>query len=98
MSDQRHGRMPRAAVTALRVLGAVGGGYALTALSVAVGAVALSRAGMVRSEAVALAAMLGFVLYLMLLLWGFSVRKVGRLWLGFGVGAAAMWALWRLLD
>lgn len=97
MSDQRHGRMPRAAVTTLRVLGAVGGGYALTALSVAVGAVALSRAGMVRSEAVALAAMLGFVLYLVLLLWGFSVRKVGRLWLGFGAGGAVMWALWRLL-
>ena len=66
-------------------------------LSVAVGAVALSRAGMVRSEAVALAAMLGFVLYLVLLLWGFSVRKVSRLWLGFGAGAAVMWALWRLL-
>jgi len=93
--------MPRAAgatVTALRVLGAVCGGYALTALTVAVGAVALSRAGMARSEAVALAAMLGFVLYLVLLLWGFSVRRVGRLWLGFGAGAAVMWALWRLLD
>ena len=89
--------MPRAAVTALRVLGAVGGGYALTALTVAVGAVALSRAGMVRSEAVALAAMLGFVLYPGLLLWGFSVRRVGRLWLAFGCGAAVMWALWRSL-
>nr|WP_315219686.1 iron uptake protein [uncultured Duganella sp.] len=89
--------MPRAAFTALRVLGAVGGGYALTALTVAVGAVALSRAGMVRSEAVALAAMLGFVLYLALLLWGFSVRHVGRMWLAFGAGAAVMWALWRSL-
>ena len=90
--------MPRAAVTVLRVLGAVGGGYALTALTVAVGAVALSRAGMVRSEAVALGAMFGFVLYLALLLWGFSVRNVGRLWLAFGGAAAIMWALWRLLD
>ena len=89
--------MPRVAVTALRVLGAVGGGYALTALTVAVGAVALSRAGMVRSEAVALAAMFGFVLYLALLLWGFSVRHVGCLWLGFGASAAVMWALWRSL-
>lgn len=98
MPDQRHSRMPPAAATVLRVLGAVGGGYALTALTVSVGAVALSRAGMARSEAVALAAMLGFVLYLVLLLWGFSVRRVGRLWLGFGAGAAVMWALWRLLD
>ena len=31
MSDQRTGRMPRAVFMALRVLGAVGGGYALTA-------------------------------------------------------------------
>lgn len=101
MSDQRRSRVPRAAAgataTALRVLGAVGGGYALTALAVAVGALALARAGMPRSEAVALAAMLGFVLYLALLLWGFSVRHVGRLWLAFGAGGAVMWALWRLL-
>ena len=90
--------LQRAVAVLLRVLGAVGGGYALTALTVAVAAVVLARAGMARSEAVALSAMLGFVLYLMLLLWAFSVRRVGRLWLAFAGAGALLLALWRLLD
>ncbi|MET0268470.1 MAG: iron uptake protein [Duganella sp.] len=81
----------------LRIAGVVLGGYALTTLMVAVGSVVLARAGMVRSEAVALCAMLGFVVYLVLLLWGFSVRRVSRLWLGLGGGAAVCAALWLAL-
>lgn len=74
----------------LRVLGAVVGGYALTALAVtALGAV-MTQLGMARAEAVTLAAMLGFVIYLALLLWGFSVKSVVRLWLTFAGGAAAL--------
>lgn len=79
---------------ALRVLGAVVGSYALTACAVSVGAAALARAGMARSEAAALCAMLGFVVYLLLALWGFSVRSVGRLWLALAGGAALLAALW----
>ena len=75
---------------ALRVAGAVGGGYACTALAVTVGAALLARAGMARSEAVVLMAMLGFPLYLALLLWGFAVRRVRALWLALGAAAGAL--------
>lgn len=67
--------------TGMRVIGAVVGGYALTALAVAAAGALLSRLGMARSEAVVLAAMFGFIAYLVVLLWGFSVRSVTRLWL-----------------
>ena len=75
---------------ALRVVGAVFGGYALTALAVATASAVLARLGMTRSEAVVLAAMLGFVLYLVLLLWAFSVKSTARLWLVLAAGMAAM--------
>lgn len=79
----------------LRVLGALVGGYALTALAVASAAAIMARLGMARSEAVVLAAMLGFVAFLALLLWGFSVKNVIRLWLVLASGMAAMAAfLW----
>ncbi|MET0859065.1 MAG: hypothetical protein ABWY27_20125 [Telluria sp.] len=74
----------------MRLLGAVGGGYALTALSVASAGTVMARLGMARSEAVVLAAMLGFVVYLTLLLWAFSVSSVTRLWMGMAAGATAM--------
>ncbi|HSV54373.1 MAG TPA: iron uptake protein [Burkholderiaceae bacterium] len=65
---------------ALRIAAALPGGYAFTAALVALLSVALPLAGLARSEAVVLAAMLGFVLYLPLLLWAFSVRSLARLW------------------
>ena len=74
----------------LRLLGAVFGGYALTALTVAAAAAVLARLGMARSDAVVLAAMLGFVLYLVLLLWAFSVQSTARLWLAIMGSAAGM--------
>ncbi|MDW5443640.1 iron uptake protein [Polaromonas sp. SM01] len=81
-----HG-VARIARVGLRVLGAVFGGYALTALSVTWAGAVMVRLGMARGEAVVLAAMLGFVAYLALLLWAFSVRSVARLW-GVLVGGA----------
>ena len=91
---------PRTIVMALllRILGAVAGTYALSAALVSVGALALVRAGMPRSEAVALCALLGFIVYLVLLLWGFSVRRVGRLWCALGGGAALLALLNRALG
>lgn len=77
----------------LRVLGTVAGGYALAALAVAALGAVMTQIGMARAEAVTLAAMLGFVLYLMLLLWGFSVKSVTRLWLTLAGGAAALASL-----
>ncbi|GGY67497.1 hypothetical protein [Pseudoduganella albidiflava] len=80
---------------ALRAVAIVGGGYACTAVAVTLGAALLARAGMVRSEAVVLMAMLGFPLYLGLLLWGFSLRRVSTWWLVPGA-AAATFALLRI--
>lgn len=81
----------------LRVLGAIGGGYALTALTVITAAAVLARLGMVRSEAVVLAAMLGFIFYLVLLLWAFSVKSTARLWLTLAGVAAVMAAVLQLV-
>jgi hypothetical protein len=69
---------------AVRIAVTIGGGYACTALVVTVGAALLARAGMARSEAVVLMAMLGFPLYLGLLLWGFGARRMRTLWLLLG--------------
>lgn len=74
----------------LRLLGAVLGGYALTALTVAAMGAVMARLGVARSEAVVLAAMLGFVVYLTLLLWAFSIRSMARLWVALAVSAMAM--------
>lgn len=82
-------RLARAA----RILGAVVGGYALSALTVVAAGAVLARWGMARSEAVVLASMLGFVLYLVVLLWAFCVRSLARLWLVLAGGMAAMAAL-----
>ncbi|RSZ59280.1 iron transporter [Massilia atriviolacea] len=79
-------------LTGLRVIGAVFGGYAVTALGVSTAAALLARLGMARSEAVALAAMTGFIVYLLLLLWAFSVQSVLRLWTVLALAMAAMGA------
>ncbi len=64
-----------------RVVVAVVGGYAVSASVVTLLAVLLPRAlGMARSEAVFLSAMLGFVVYLIALLWAFVERQMWRLW------------------
>lgn len=63
-----------------QVVGAVLGGYAFTAALVALLTIALAHAGLPRSEAVVSASMLGFLVYLVVLLWAFSVRGLVRLW------------------
>ena len=73
-------QLPLAALMLLRVTGAVLGGYALSAAVVALTVVLLILAGLVRSEAVVLSSMLGFVVYLGVLLWAFSVQSLVRLW------------------
>lgn len=75
--------------TPLRVLSAVAGGYFLVAAAVPLAAAGLAAAGaMVRSEAVALCSMLGFVAYLLLLLWAFAQRQLWRVCLVTLGGAA----------
>ncbi len=69
--------------TSLRVITVVVGGYGATSVIVALLAAGLPLStGLARSEAVVLASMLGFLIYLALLLWGFSVQKLSRLVLG----------------
>lgn len=82
----------------LHLLGAVGGGYALAALSVAATGAFLARLGMARSEAVVLAAMLGLVAYLIWLIWSFAAPGGRRLARGLVGGAAAMAGLWWLVG
>ncbi|NKQ09653.1 hypothetical protein [Pseudomonas sp. SST3] len=74
-------RWPRQASLLLRVVAAVGGGYACTvALSSTAAQLLTLLGGMARSEAVILAAMLGFILYLVLLLWSFTEPRLWRVW------------------
>lgn len=89
-SRSTHRDATRIVRASLRVLGAVFGGYALTALMVAAAGAVMARLGMARSEAVVLAAMLGFLVYLALLLWGFSIAYVARLWATLALAAAAL--------
>jgi hypothetical protein len=74
------GRTPRVSRLAViaRIALAVFGGYAASAGFVATFSVALPLTGMVRSEAVVLSSMLGFIVYAALLLWGFAERRLWR--------------------
>lgn len=81
--------MNRALTTSLRVLAAVGGGYAFTSAWVAFASTALPLATpMARSEAVLLSSMLGFVVYLIALIWAFAERAMWRVWAVFMGGGA----------
>jgi len=88
----RDAAMPQGAPLALRILLILGGGYLLAAGSAGLAAAALSLV-MPRAEAVILMAMLAFLVYLALLLWGFAERRPARLWAVFGAGGAAAFAL-----
>ena len=91
-------RAKRVVKILLRVLGAVGGGYAFSAMMVAFGAVTLSLiTPLPRGEATMLTAMLGFVIYLLVLLWAFSARRVWLVWLVLAGGAAGIYGLTRIL-
>lgn len=64
------------------------GGYGLTSAVLSLGALAFATL-MPHGEAVVLATILGFPLYLILLLWGLSERRIRRLWIVFGIGTIA---------
>jgi hypothetical protein len=82
----------KVATIVIRLLAAVGGGYAVAAGIAAFGAVGLSAASLLpRSEAVVLTSMLAFLVYLALLIWAFAERHVGRLCAILAVAALASW-------
>jgi hypothetical protein len=91
------GRKARGWVIGLRLLVVIGGGYAASSVLVAGLARALVPLGLARSDGVLLASMLGFVIYLLVLILGFSRRRLMRVVLdllliaGFGLVLAA-WA------
>ena len=80
---------------ALRILAAVVGGYLLSAGLVTLAALGLGQA-IEQSEAVVLTSMLGFLLYLALVLWTFAERRLWRIWTVMAGGSAASLglALW----
>lgn len=87
-----------AAKLLLRVTGAVLGSYAISAALVALLAIGLTTLGMARSEAVVTASLVGFVLYLVVVLWAFSVRSLARLWLVLAGGTALLFGLALLIQ
>ena len=88
---------PRYLGVVVRVAGAVGGGYAWSvAFVLALGSM-LARLGVARSEAVVTASMLGFVAYLLVLLWAFSVCSTLRMLLVLGASAGALALFGQLL-
>ncbi|WP_422367442.1 hypothetical protein [Pelagibius sp.] len=89
---RRDAAIPKGAPLALRLVLILGGGYLLAAGASGLAAAALAKA-MPRAEAVMLMAMLVFVVYLGLLLWGFAERRPARLWAVFGAGGVAVFAL-----
>jgi hypothetical protein len=78
-------------LVSLRVFAAVFGGYWLSAAAVAWGGRALAFVGMDRAEAVVLAAMLGFVVYLLVLLWAFAVQRLRWVLLACAVAPLVLW-------
>lgn len=80
-TQTQDGPWSRRGSLALRVVAAIGGGYACTVALASAGAHLLVRYGsMARSEAVILTAMLSFILYLVLLIWSFSEPRLSRVW------------------
>lgn len=63
----------------VRVVAAVGGGFGVASLAAPVMAALLARCGLPGAEAVVAAALAGFLVYLVLLLWGLACASVLRL-------------------
>ena len=71
-----------------RVIAAIVGGYVMSWGLSALVAVLLSSF-MMRDEAVVLASMLAFALYLAAVLWAFAARRLWQVWILFAGGGAA---------
>ena len=84
--------LPDWARLSLRILLVVGGGYLLAAGASGLAAAALAQV-MPRAEATVLMAMLVFLIYLALMLWGFAERRPAWLWAVFGAGGVAAFVL-----
>jgi hypothetical protein len=84
--------VPHSALVLLRLILAIGGGYAVAAGIAALLAVVLPALSMLpRSEAVVLASMLAFVIYLVVLIAAFAVRRLIHLATVLVVAGASAW-------
>lgn len=88
----------RALAIVARIAMVVVGGYGLSAGLSALLAAALAAGGVLpRSEAVLLASVLAFVMYLVILLWGFAHARLWRVAFVIGLATPAAFWLARLL-
>lgn len=74
------------------------GGYAFTWGFMALGVALLFLTGMEFHDAESLTAMIGFLAYLIVFLWAFTVRSVMRVWLVLAGGGALMAAAASLVQ
>ena len=81
---------------AARTVAAIGGGYVLTSIAVALLALALP---LPRADAVTIATLLSFVVYTCVILWVFATASALRAWIGVaaasGVLGAVLWMVGR---
>ncbi|WP_444813320.1 DUF3649 domain-containing protein [Variovorax saccharolyticus] len=89
LSHGSEGLLVRLAV-ASRALAAIGGGYAVAALSAAVLALWLP---LERVEATLAATLASFVIHVCAVMWVFAARSAWRAWLGLAVPAALLGVL-----
>jgi len=77
---------------ASRAVAAIGGGYVLTSIAIALIALALP---LPRADAVSIATLLSFVIYTCAILWVFATTSATRAWVGIAASSAALGAvLW----
>jgi hypothetical protein len=72
------------------IAAAVLGGYAFTWGFIAFGIASLFALGMEFHDAESLASILGFIVFLVVFLWTFTVRSLRRIWLTLAGGGALM--------
>lgn len=88
---------PRKLAIATRAIAAVFGGYGFVWGAVACLTLLLIAVGVPRSESVIIATLLGFPLYLFILLWAFAARSLIRVSFALIGGAAGLIGLSRVL-
>lgn len=73
-----------------RSVAAIGGGYVLTSIAIALIAVALP---LPRADAVTIATLLSFVVYACAILWVFATASALRAWAGIAGATALLWVV-----
>lgn len=84
---------------ASRALAAMGGGYALAAVTASAGALGFQSLGLARADATMAATMLSFVVYTIAALWAFGCASATRAWAAMALPGMALALLtWALLP